>query len=656
MSEKIQLEDVAGGLNLSKINENFQKIEDALNFEFLSRSNPFSQPNQMLNNLDMNSFQILNLPFPGSQQSPVRVVDLLTLGRPGPPGPRGPQGIQGPIGPRGFRGFPGEKGDPGNYLGFVLTGASEDIGDRPAEGAYDGAAWGLLIGDTIRVYIWLLATSTWYDAGLITAASPYTVANTLYIQENGSDLNSGTSWGTALRTIEKALEIATAMNQPVLIEIAPESTITTRGHLDMPDNCAIVAKHRTVFIRPEAGYEERNVFRMGSGCYIEGLMIEGFKVDSLDNPTEGFAFSFRPGAVITRVPYAHKCAVRTIRSWGLVAPPLDRQNGNPAIDNGGGVVLADGLVCSQYSVFPNIMTWGATPVSHNGIGYCAKNGGLINAVNAVSMWCHKHFLALSGGQIILSACSTQFGDYTMWSDGFREIVAPERIAIPLEAYVTLAEEIEDNSEEIVKNMWDALVAGGYTTGWTAADEQFTRYDASLLLQCLIWTLGTENEQPMLDFAKGLFNVLGEPVFDSEKATAFTFAFNNIRDQINALPASNTGSQAIVTALIAALNITLAVPTLKKEPSKITAIGHTWTGVMAGVALTKIPPARNSSKIKESIRKVNSGSVVASGQDDFGNALFVGGLEINARTGELTGPPFSKAVRREATRAAISRSF
>jgi hypothetical protein len=49
-------------------------------------------------------------------------------------------------------------------------------------------------------------------------------------------------------------------------------------------------------------------------------------------------------------------------------------------------------------------------------------------------------------------------------------------------------------------------------------------------------------------------------------------------------------------------------------------------------------------------------VIASGQDDQGSALFIGGMKIDADTGELTGPPFEQSVNRIATRAAIARSF
>lgn len=366
--------------------------------------------------------------------------------------------------------------------------------------------------------------------------SEYVVQNVLHVKSNGSDSASGGSWGTALRTIEKALQIATERGTPTLIEWAPESVVYTKGHLDMPDNCVIKATHRTVFLRPEPGYEERNVIRMGSGCFVEGIMFEGWRVDSLTNPTEGFAISFRPGAVISRVPYAHKIAVRALPNWSLVAPPLDAPNANPDVPRSGGVVLADGLVCSQYSIFPNIMTWGATPVLPNGIGYCAKNGALINAVNAVSLWAHKHFMALSGGQVILSSCSTQFGDYTLIADGARNIISTSRSNAPKLTLDNTATGIANKAtlayidpalvynQNASNEMWDwnalsnemlqALEYAGYTSKWNDTLKTKTISDSKLLFQCLYWTLKSGNEQPMLDFGKGMFDVLAKPVYIS----------------------------------------------------------------------------------------------------------------------------------------------
>jgi len=481
------------------------------------------------------------------------------------------------------------------------------------------------------------------------------IGNVLHVSKNGHDENDGQSWSRSFATVERALEVAETLTPPLLIDIGP-GRYQTRGHLDMPDNTMIRAAHRTVIFEPEPGYEERNVFRMGSGCFIEGPLFEGFLIDDLDNPTEGFAVSFRPGALITRAPYAHKIAVRTPPYWGVVAPPLDRNNGNPLVGRGGGVALADGAVCSPYSVFPNLMTWGATPVSHNGIGYCAKNGGLINAVNAVSIWAHKHFYALNGGQIILSACSTQFGDFTLVSEGSRSIIEPDEANTALTIQTLAANTIDSNRTTIINNLWGNLVSEGYTTTWNAEDEVFTRRDANTFLQSMSWVLQTGNEKPMIDFARGLFDYNGSPVYTPDKEAAFIYSFNFMRDEIQTLPGVNANADVIVANLVSALTSTLENPVLRIEPSVITAIGHTFTGVMAGVALTKIPPARNAASIQDSILQINNGVVIASGQDDQGNAIFVGGLEINADTGELGGPPFEQAVNRIATKTSISRSF
>jgi len=491
---------------------------------------------------------------------------------------------------------------------------------------------------------------------IISFAGDISVENALFVQKSGSDYNSGKSWNDAYLTIEKALEAAEARASLTLIDLGP-GTYVTRGHLDMPDNTVIRAAHRSVIIRPETGFEERNVFRMGSGCFLEGPLFEGWRLDSLENPTEGFAVSFRPGAVITRAPYAHKIAVRTNPYWDTVVPPLDRENANPLVGRGAGVALADGAVCSPYSIYPNIMTWGATPVSHNGIGYVAKNGALINAVNAISIWAHKHFLALSGGQIILSSCSTQFGDYTMVSKGSRQIVLPTEVTEgSLTTQTTAAVAIDDAKSTIIDDMWNALVSGGYTTGWNAEDETFTRRDAATFIQSMVWVLQTANEKPMLDFAKGFFDTNGVKVYSLDKEAAFIFAFENMRDQMKALANVGAAADAIIDSLVVALINTIENTITTTEPSVITAIGHTWTGIMAGVALTKIPPARNFATIEESILELDSGVVIASGQDDQGSALFIGGMKIDADTGELTGPPFEQSVNRIATRAAIARSF
>lgn len=794
---------------------------------------------------------------------------------------------------------------------------------------------------------------------VVKLASSVPIENSLYVQKAGKDSNSGDTWSSAFATIEAALEAAAARQSLTLIDIGPGVYIT-EGHLDVPDNTVIRAAHRSVFIRPKAGFEEKNVFRLGSGCFLEGPVFEGWRLDDMDNPSEGFAVCFRPGALITRVPYVHKVVVRTPPYWTTIAPPLDRANANPLVGRGGGVVLADASVLDPDSIFPNIMTWGATPVTHNGIGYCAKNGALINAVNAVSLWCHRHFYALSGGQIVLSSCSTQFGDYTMVARGTRNIIKPTEVSITLSSQPTASAAVDAAKTTIIDNMLTDLASNSFTTGWPSDYDDITARDAGLFLQSLSWVLSTANENPMLDFAKGLFNTVGDRAFEPadynydkcfrdtlliNEAVAYDVLFNSnvrsiksalayyrgnasevidnqktntllaltrqkatfgtylsgtsltranalfdeiidiitngegsansfvltdptgydagysdarrllvsnktfiqdeidawiavqvagnispfttgftydsaacrrdvgfiidalrydltyggnletynaaiayfvgttaqygsgekaatlaayqrlksvigdvtravtitkssgntgtqdvsgtagsvaaglfsqariddiintvtldgtaplkilpnttwpdtefknsfatintntrsisrdvlrylnvetksllgafirswefMRDQITALAGVNSESDTIVTALVAALEQTILDPVPVTQPSTITAVGHTWTGIMAGVALTKIPPARNQTTIEESILELEQGLVIASGQDDQGSALFIGGMKIDADTGELTGPPFEQSVNRIATRAAIARSF
>ena len=72
----INLDDVAGGYNLSAINSNFQKIEDHINDNVLNRTNPTNLPNSMSTDLDMNGKRIYNLPAPISPNEPARLADV----------------------------------------------------------------------------------------------------------------------------------------------------------------------------------------------------------------------------------------------------------------------------------------------------------------------------------------------------------------------------------------------------------------------------------------------------------------------------------------------------------------------------------------------------------------------------------------------------
>lgn len=511
---------------------------------------------------------------------------------------------------------------------------------------------GLVIYNETTDFLQIRRGGVWTNVGEVGVAGDLPeVAKTLYVSTAGNDIsNDGTNEYSPYATIEKALEVATARAEVTVIKVGP-GVYTTNGHLDIPDNCVIQATHRGTFIRPNPGFEERNLFRMGSGCFVEGFIIENFRVDSLTNPTEGFAFSFRPGAVITRVPYAHKCAVRSAQPDGFTGATLDAVNGNPQYPRGAGVCLADGLVCSQYSIFPNIMTWGATPVSYNGIGYCAKNGGLINAVNAISMWSHKHFLAINGGQIILSACATQFGDYSLVADGSRQIIVSNEVNVSVTPNPANANTIGTNITTIVNGLWSNLVSQGYTTGWTPSDETYTRYDSTVWLKSVEYMVRGGGTDMIERFQTVLYDTVGNAVFTPDKTNAFLHSYNYMRDELNKLTLNINARQAINAATVA-VQTTISSPVKRFEPSRIEAIGHTWTATMIGVWAIKIPPAEARLPIRDSILELNGGVVIATGQDSAGNALFAGDVTIDARFG-MGGRGFIAPTKREAIRAAIT---
>lgn len=72
---KIELDDITSGYSVAKINNNFQKIENEINNKMLSRQ-PGTEPNVMLDVLDMNSNRIINLPAPVDPTDPIRLMDV----------------------------------------------------------------------------------------------------------------------------------------------------------------------------------------------------------------------------------------------------------------------------------------------------------------------------------------------------------------------------------------------------------------------------------------------------------------------------------------------------------------------------------------------------------------------------------------------------
>jgi len=467
----------------------------------------------------------------------------------------------------------------------------------------------------------------------------FTVARTFYVSEGGSDSNNGESLRRPVRSIEKARDLVEASGDPASIVVYP-GRYETSGHIDVSDNCTEVVGimgQRSVVVAPTSGNEEKNVFRGGSGFMLRNMSAQGWQVDDFDNPTEGFLMSFRPGAVIYRALYMDHCVNYRAMQPTLMPPPLDPLNGNPGIPRGPGLVLADGNVASGYSPFAQIMVEASTNSAPNGVGCVVKGEAFVNLINAVMLWSHKHVMALEGGQALLNNCSTQMGDYTLWSDGFRNQVRLAAVSGTLAKNPAAAAVVAANKAAIVA----AAVAAA-----PGSDATKTARDAGILVDAIQFDLIGGTQESLMIFTQGLFP---HGVFVAPAAAPFVASFTAMRNAINGLGIS-AGAQAQVTAQIAALNATVTNPAFQKVPSIIRAHQTQFEKPFGGVnARAFVRPFR---AVKDSIIQRNLGQVQFSGLDGRGEMFLPGGASVNPVTGQFEGPPVPRTFNPLARRAAL----
>ena len=503
---------------------------------------------------------------------------------------------------------------------------------------------------------------------------------TFYVRSDGSNTNHGRNATYGFKHVEHALEKVHGLGSHGGWTIKILDDFETSGELEVPDLTTIISANmqRRTICRPTAGNAVRNVFLGGNGFHLYGFKFTGWQVDDFDNPTKGFAMAFRPGAIILPggVPYGQNCVVTSAATEIPTPFPTDPLNGNPNYPRGGGCVLADASVLSAYSVFPNIMTWGFTPAVANGLGYVARNRGFINPVNAIGVGAHRHFMCRDGGQMLVSSSSSQFGDYSFWSEGSCKQVVPLKISPSLiTSQSTATTIINAQRATLIDSMWAFLLANHGASSWPSDFQALTRKDAGLFLDALAASLTFGDERPMTYFAEGMFKFNGDCIYNYAYNTAFHASWDRMITTLLATNQLTTGAAAMAQALATRLKATLnnhwfevglgpaPGPELNRgEPvrrvlrSLITAINHQWTDPMGGVEYLRVPPARSAMQIERSIVMRSGGLVVFSGQDNAGNARFVGGLEIDARSGQLGGAPFDMALRSRITRAVNSRSF
>jgi len=518
-----------------------------------------------------------------------------------------------------------------------------DLRAEQVEGDYSPSAYSPVGGTSVRDHL----------EG-INNAFEEPVEGVIFVSPNGDDQNSGVNHRAAVATLNKAVEIAETLNGRKMIYVYPHPTgyeLEPGASVALPDNTTLcgMGSMRNQPIKPTSD-PNMNAVLVGAGCYVTNFSFEGFKIDDLTNPTVGFGVAFRPGATITRLPYVFNCVAYRDNHPGLVPPPTDRDNGNPLVGNGGGCMLADGAVCSQYS-FPQMMAWGFTPSVPNGIGYCVKNGGFINGISAISVWARVQMMALSGGRIQASSCATHMGDFAFWSAGSTDVVDPEKTTGPLAVNNTLADEIAKDAvkTQILDLMWDDLIATYPVDFAGPDDEKFSKGDGGLFLLAMEYCLRSGTAESIENFTRGLFDYKGDYVFDIAKLNGFKRTFEFMATELKKLTNDNV-TEAMIDGLVTAINATLDNPIKRPEPSYINAVQHQFNLPGAGVTYAALPRVfgyqGQSRFMEDCVYTDGVGRVDWSASDDNGSTRWVGGARIDGLTGELGGPPVDAYVRRQ----------
>ena len=379
--------------------------------------------------------------------------------------------------------------------------------------------------------------------------------NKVYVSADAEPGGNG-SYMKPYQTLEEAFAFMNSLDYPISISVMP-GDYYTEGNLALPDKCSVVSTNGQYATNihlydPNNGpgpdwhlYDpiEENCFLVGSGCYIQGFAFRNMRVDSFDNPTKGFAVAFRPGATILRSPYIKDCSQVSNYTSRSIAAPLDPINANPLVGRGGGVLLADRAVLDSDTIFPYMLSFGATPRSPNGMGYVAKNGAGINGIGSITIFQRCAFYALDGGQVTLNNSGTQFGDISMRAKGFTYVVEPyELTGVDRDILITantLAETIDTNRQDIIEDMWEQ-VYGTYIIGLDIpVDETLTRRDANNFIQSIYYDVLSGGQTSSRNFAAGFFNYRGDHVFSvfnpSNPSAVYAGSIDNVLD----LPAANS---------------------------------------------------------------------------------------------------------------------
>jgi len=259
-----------------------------------------------------------------------------------------------------------------------------------------------------------------------------------YVTEDGLDTNDGKTLQTSFRTIKKACQAALAQyntnlpNFPVTGSTQYRLNINVKSGyyqevapIIVPPFTTINGNDlRSVIVRPTNETSGSNLFLLDSSTYIYGLRLEGCKLDSLEDPRQGFYFAYNPGAYLITSPYIQNCtAVNT--PFDKFYTPLSFADGNSQVGNGPGGMIVDDSVLDPNSPLKSMIVDAYTQVAFNGIGICLRGRGYGQMVSFFTNFSRIGVYAMDGGHASLLNSNTTFGDYGLRASGSRIMITPD---------------------------------------------------------------------------------------------------------------------------------------------------------------------------------------------------------------------------------------
>ena len=597
-----------------------------------------------------------------------------------------PTGTQGPTGPTGPE---GPQGTSITFLGQVAT-----VDDLPAADNTNNDAF--MVEADGDLYVW--DGTAWVNVGPIVGPqgptgpagldSSIPVARTFYVTMDGDDADAGTSLSKPLATIGEALAKSAATGLPCAVIVHPGDYVVQPDTV-VPTNCTLYGYDlRATKLTLPNGLSQNNMFQLSSGVKVRGFTFTGLQHEAAPNyadvaagleavpereyftvgsvlyrkingaatlpeydypPQKGFAFVFKPGAVIIRSPYISDCSMLHNFTQDQMTLPIDRAAGNPLMPRGGGNLLADGSVLAPSSPLRSVVVDSFTAINPNGYGYLMKRNAFVQLVSVFTNWSRYGLWCLDGGQVTVANSNNTFGDFALVATGFRNTIRiPDPVGQPRGVYVATADAITEESATIIEEMY-GLLADEFVEvqNFSAENEALTRRDAATLLRQLSDDFRSGQDRGAQFFVKGLFNWNAEYHFDAALLPIFLRSWEIIQARILARCALTSPAEDMLASLITLIKTNVETPPTIPFPSVVEATGQQFSYVGSGVNYNSLPFSQRGTG--EAVDpafanlKLEGGRIYATFSTELGDTYLGDDLRVDFERGTVEGQAFSRGV-------------